>query len=707
MLPIPELSKKHFQEIFEESKKKIPALTKEWTDFNYHDPGITILQLFAWLFEMQNFYADAIGDEHEYKYLKLLGYHPKNEQAARGMVTFSGAERTLRLPKGMKLSAGDIVYETEETETVLRNSIKRILKGEAFTDITAKLASPDGSYETLFSKNEKSCFYLGFSEVLNLNETLKIYFKVYEGYIKRPKFSADEPRMGKWLWEAYTIEGWKAVTVVMDETADFLKHGYIYLKASLETIPLSLNQQTESLHYLRCTLLFNEYDLCPKIDSVCMNTFKVIQQDTQVTSSLFSGTGEEEQSFRLDHYLALMGELIVTVKTASDEWQTFVTDNGTKAYRIEQQDDLTKQIVFSLSMYGMVPEKGKENIRIICYKKGFYDKCEIGPFKGYSHQQFQLDFNDIYYEKLNLDAVKAEGNTQIYKEYKQTDNMDAFGSEEFIYSVTEEDTLVFGDKHHGAVPSERGVRALVTSLAFTKGAAGNVKEHKIKNFCLEDSEVLRGVLAANQEATSQGADRQTKEEAIEAFRKQFTKENRAVTTKDYETIVRETPGLLIHKVKAISEKLLRPDAAYSNKVCIIVKPCSDEERPLISKTYKQAIKRHLEKYRLLTVEIDVLSPLYLPIDVYGCLYKKEGCDESKIYTCIKNAVDSVNGQRGFGEPIIFGSLFGQLDSMEGIAYIDYFTLTPAGPAGEHNLAGDITVAPNVLTYLRNYHVELR
>ena len=47
-LAAPKLDDRLFQDLVEEAKKRIPHYTSEWTDHNVSDPGITLLELFAW-----------------------------------------------------------------------------------------------------------------------------------------------------------------------------------------------------------------------------------------------------------------------------------------------------------------------------------------------------------------------------------------------------------------------------------------------------------------------------------------------------------------------------------------------------------------------------------------------------------------------------------------------------------------------------------
>jgi hypothetical protein len=52
-LPVPNLDDRTFDRLVDEARRRIPVYAPEWTDHNVHDPGITFLELFAWLTEMQ------------------------------------------------------------------------------------------------------------------------------------------------------------------------------------------------------------------------------------------------------------------------------------------------------------------------------------------------------------------------------------------------------------------------------------------------------------------------------------------------------------------------------------------------------------------------------------------------------------------------------------------------------------------------------
>ena len=88
-LEAPVLDSRRFEEIFEQARLRIPRYTPEWRDWNESDPGITLLQLFAWLTEMQLYELNRVPDRSYIKFLQLLGLELRPAQPAQADLTFT------------------------------------------------------------------------------------------------------------------------------------------------------------------------------------------------------------------------------------------------------------------------------------------------------------------------------------------------------------------------------------------------------------------------------------------------------------------------------------------------------------------------------------------------------------------------------------------------------------------------------------------
>jgi hypothetical protein len=71
-LKMPTLDDRTYADLVREGKELIPRHAPEWTNHNAADPGITLVELFAYLTEIYLYRVDRISDANKAKFLKLL-----------------------------------------------------------------------------------------------------------------------------------------------------------------------------------------------------------------------------------------------------------------------------------------------------------------------------------------------------------------------------------------------------------------------------------------------------------------------------------------------------------------------------------------------------------------------------------------------------------------------------------------------------------
>lgn len=83
----PDLFERRFGDLMEIGRARLPALAPEWTDHNAHDPGITLMELLAWVAEAQLYsLARRPRRDERVAYAALLGLAPGGTQPARGLI---------------------------------------------------------------------------------------------------------------------------------------------------------------------------------------------------------------------------------------------------------------------------------------------------------------------------------------------------------------------------------------------------------------------------------------------------------------------------------------------------------------------------------------------------------------------------------------------------------------------------------------------
>ena len=78
----PRLDERTAEQIFLELRERIPVYAPEWTDYNESDPGITLLQLFAWLSESMLYQMNRVPERMYLKFLHLLQLELRPAQPA-------------------------------------------------------------------------------------------------------------------------------------------------------------------------------------------------------------------------------------------------------------------------------------------------------------------------------------------------------------------------------------------------------------------------------------------------------------------------------------------------------------------------------------------------------------------------------------------------------------------------------------------------
>lgn len=71
-LHLENLDDRTYEDLVEEALSMIPNYAPNWTNHNPSDPGITLIELFAYLTEMLNYRLNRVTDANVYAFLKLL-----------------------------------------------------------------------------------------------------------------------------------------------------------------------------------------------------------------------------------------------------------------------------------------------------------------------------------------------------------------------------------------------------------------------------------------------------------------------------------------------------------------------------------------------------------------------------------------------------------------------------------------------------------
>jgi len=123
MIPPPKLDDRSFNDIVEEAISMIPRYSPEWTNHNASDPGITLIELAAWMTDLLIYRLNQVPDKNYVAFLNLLGIKLRAPRAAKALIRFALVEGAAkqRVPRGTQVSTPQATEEHTVTFETARD----------------------------------------------------------------------------------------------------------------------------------------------------------------------------------------------------------------------------------------------------------------------------------------------------------------------------------------------------------------------------------------------------------------------------------------------------------------------------------------------------------------------------------------------------------------------------------------------------------
>ena len=125
MIPPPKLDDRNFNDIVQEAISMIPRYAPEWTNHNPSDPGITLIELAAWMTDLLIYRLNQVPDKNYVAFLNLLGIKLRAPRAAKAITRFAlveGAQKQ-RVPRGSQVSTPQATEEHTVTFETARDAV--------------------------------------------------------------------------------------------------------------------------------------------------------------------------------------------------------------------------------------------------------------------------------------------------------------------------------------------------------------------------------------------------------------------------------------------------------------------------------------------------------------------------------------------------------------------------------------------------------
>jgi predicted phage baseplate assembly protein len=397
-LPAPHLDDRTFQSLVDDAKRMIHQRCPEWTDHNVSDPGVTLIETFAYMVEQLLWRLNRVPDKTYIKFLELLGLRLNPPTAARVPVTFwlSAPQQGSQLvPAGTQVATPrtedePVVFTTLEELAIVSCSLSYVV-----TEVESTQADETGG---LLAGRPFHCFgtpphkpvpgdalYVGLSDAVpSCAVTMRVDCQS-EGV-------GVDPRYPPWIWEAWVGDHWVTCEIERDETGGLNRPGDIVVH-----VPRLHRRHTvlgQAAGWLRCRVAPSEswqpeYLLSPRIARLSAftsgGTTEAVNAQVITGEILGEAEGVPSQRFPLRHRPVVPGDRplgsIVEVSSGAG-WQmwTQVEDfaesgPGDHHFVIEES---VGEVVFgpavrqpdgTLLHYGAVPPKGA-TVRLREYRTG-------------------------------------------------------------------------------------------------------------------------------------------------------------------------------------------------------------------------------------------------------------------------------------------------------------------------------------------------
>lgn len=226
----PIIDPRTFQDLVDEAKRRIPQYCPEWTDHNVSDPGVTLIELFAWMTDLILYRLNRVPDRDYLKFLELIGARPNPAVPAGAELTFwlsAPPHETMVIPRGTEIATRQTETRSAisfTTDHELRIRVPRLrhwilarkqtsgADAYSFEDATERLGWENAAVP-VFQEDprEGDTFYLGFDD--NLGGHV-VRLSVRCETLQAPNINQEDPPL---TWEFWNGDTWAPLAPSAEE----------------------------------------------------------------------------------------------------------------------------------------------------------------------------------------------------------------------------------------------------------------------------------------------------------------------------------------------------------------------------------------------------------------------------------------------------------------------------------------------------------
>jgi predicted phage baseplate assembly protein len=646
----PALDDRSYDDLVAELLARIPAHTPEWTNPVPGDPGVTLLELFAWLGDTILYRANLIPERQRLAFLRLLGVPLRPAIPARGLIAcaIDDENRTTAvelLPPTMV--TGPVAFETLGEVSVLP------LAAEAY-------------YKRALSESEEK-------ELAPLVDGLRQVYRLPGPPTPRPKPYVTTPVFANGVAEASGFD-------LIGQTVD---------KA------------------LWLALLAPKKDLKEDVGTTLGRTPTGARQLLNVgvvptiqVPSLLEGVGPRAALRVLWEVTALTpaGDLKYLALDVDDDTSAGLTrpgvvrlalpssdHNGKLALGAPSNDVRTRPDAGVGDQPPRLDDPAKQE-RLIAWlrlrpaerlhelllswiginavdvdQRQTIGARVVGESDGLPNKELQLPATSVDPNSLELEV---EDPLLGYQRWTRVDDLALVGRDPTrgrtaaVYMLdAQAGTIRFGDGVLGRIP-DVGSRVRVAYMRAGGGATGNLAPHSLTGITAPGGIKLNVLHSV---ATVGGADAETLAAAEQRIPARLRDGDRAVTEADYRRLATDTPGVRMGRVEVLPRFGPRqPQTEAPGVVSVMTLPAADgfgPRAPRPDRPFLETVHRYLDERRPVGTELHVIGCEYKPVGVSAGIAILEGFGRDAVLQAVRDALQALlwplapGGITGSGWPL--------------------------------------------------------
>ena len=754
-LLLPNIDDRTWSDLTAEGTALIPVYGPEWTDQNYSDPGITLVELLAFIAEMDIYQLNQISARDRRRFLALVDVLPGPPKPARAVLQITLAAGTTTnpaLPQGLQFEGTNpagvkTLFQLTQQTTLASGGVSALQYWDAsgYQNLTPlqRRGSPFNPFGT--APHPGSTFYVGLTSPLPAGKPVQIHFTFAggkSGIAERKRLVCEPEERARHcppktansccatapapanalsilkhygvrtVWEYQPASGsgeWIALDPtqgsVTDNTRSFTLDGAVTFCLPGDMASSQLGAAGGSYYYLRCRIAAGSYDAAPLLQSLAYNG-AYVEQSIPAASTLTIDPSATI-TYSTGSFPKPYEPVVLNLTLDDRRWVTQLRVGGGSA-----NDPQFRVLNFQPPASGTAGS--------LCFGAAF-----LGFGDGLPEQQFVLPDSPVEPNTIQLYTLE----NSLWKSWDLRLDFDS-STRKDNHAVIDPTlgTLTFGTGEKGRVPPL--ACELFAVYAATRAQAGNLSANAINT--LADTPYNHALLydpttgtdgwatlrqqigvVSNPLPAWGGAAEETVAHAAGRATQLVEVTGRAVTTADYERLALSTPGTQIARVTAIANlHPAFPCYKAPGMITVIVLPYLPQGSPLPTPGLLDVVSAYLRPRHVIGTRVEVVGPTYVTVAVQVTVQSigsasKSGLPEM-ITTAINKFFDPITGGPDgtgwpFGRDVYRAEIMKVIGTVSGVDYIVSLALVVDGGQPQ---CGNVCLGPTWLVKAGTHQVSV-